>query len=119
MSYITGIGGFFFRSKEPKKLKEWYIEILGIDIQDMVWQQAAGPTVLEPFAKDSNYFDKDKYWMLNLRVTDLKKMVQELKTKGVEVEEKDEWNANPEIGTFARVHDLEGNPIELWDPGTE
>lgn len=116
MTKITGIGGFFFRSRDPEKLKSWYIETLGVNIQEMVWQQAAGPTVFEPFAQDSDYFSKDKVWMLNFRVDDLKAVIADLKAKGVEVEEKEEWNATPEIGTFARVHDPEGNPIELWQP---
>lgn len=118
MKYIQGIGGFFFRAEDPKKLKKWYIEVLGVDIQDMVWQQHAGTTVFEPFAEDSDYFAADKRWMINFRVTNLKAFIGELKAKGVEVEERDEWNAMPkEVGTFARVHDPEGNPIELWQPG--
>jgi predicted enzyme related to lactoylglutathione lyase len=118
MSKITGIGGFMFRSKNPKELKNWYINVLGVDIQDMVWFQDAGPTVLEPFPMDSDYYGVDKGWMLNFRVTDLKAAIQELKSKGVEVIEKDEWNSMPEVGTFARIHDPEGNPIELWEPAT-
>ena len=114
--YITGIGGFFFRSDNPEKLKKWYIETLGVDIQGMVWQQEAGPTVFEPFGQDTDYFSKDKKWMINFRVTDLKSFIEELKSKGVVVEERDEWNTSPEIGIFARVHDPEGNPIELWQP---
>jgi predicted enzyme related to lactoylglutathione lyase len=116
MSYISGIGGFFFRTKDPKKIKQWYIQTLSIDIKEMIWQQMAGPTVFEPFAEDSDYFSGDKRWMLNLRVTDLKALIKALEEKGVEVEQRDEWNAMPEIGTFARVHDPEGNPIELWQP---
>ena len=116
MKNITGIGGFFFRSENPGDLKAWYIEQLGIDIENFVWQQQAGPTVLEPFKNDTDYFKSDKQWMINFRVTDLKALIAELKEKGIEVEEKDEWNASPEIGTFARIHDPEGNPIELWQP---
>lgn len=116
MTNITGIGGFFFRSEDPETLKAWYVDTLGITIEEMVWQQAAGPTVFSPFAKDSDYFSSDKEWMLNFRVTDLRQFVGELRAKGVEVIEKDEWNAMPEVGTFARVHDPEGNPIELWQP---
>ena len=118
MENITGIGGFMFRSENPADLKKWYIEVLGIDIQDMVWMQEAGPTVLEPFPKDSDYYGVDKGWMLNFRVKDLQSAIKELKEKGVEVIEKDEWNSMPEVGTFARVHDPEGNPIELWQPAS-
>ncbi|MBP9812051.1 VOC family protein [Candidatus Gracilibacteria bacterium] len=113
---ITGIGGFFFRSKDPKAMKEWYINILGVDIQEYVWNQEAGPTVFEPFKEDSDYFAADKQWMINFRVTDLKGLIADLEAKGITVIQKDEWNTMPEIGTFARVHDPEGNPIELWEP---
>ncbi len=116
MNNITGIGGFFFRATDPKALKEWYTTTLGIDIQDMVWQQQAGPTVFEPFAHTTDYFAQDKQWMLNLRVTDLAALIQDLHSKGVAVEQKAEWNSMPEIGMFARVYDPEGNPIELWQP---
>ena len=113
---ITGIGGFFFRSKDPKAMKEWYINTLGVDIQEYVWNQEAGPTVFEPFNEDTDYFSKDKQWMINFRVQDLQALIDDLESKGVVVEQKEEWNAMPEVGTFARVHDPEGNPIELWQP---
>lgn len=116
MTKITGIGGFMFRSENPEKLKSWYINVLGVDIQDMVFFQEAGPTVLEPFPKDSDYYGVEKQWMLNFRVDNLVDFIKNLKEKGVEVIEKEEWNSMPEIGTFARVHDPEGNPIELWEP---
>jgi glyoxylase I family protein len=116
MKNITGIGGFFFRSKDPEALKGWYINVLGVDVQEMVWQQQAGPTVFEPFKQDTDYFEADKQWMMNFRVTDLKSLIQDLESKGVAVEQKDEWNSMPEYGIFARVHDPEGNPIELWEP---
>ena len=116
MKNIHGIGGVFFRAKYPAMLKKWYIEVLGVDIQDFVWQQEAGPTVFEPFKMDTDHFESDRQWMINFRVADLKKLIAILKKQGVEVIEKDEWNAMPEVGTFARVHDPEGNPIELWEP---
>lgn len=116
MAKITGIGGFFFRSENPKELKQWYIDVLGIDIQNMVWLQEAGPTVLEPFANNTDYFSEDKQWMINFRVDNLEEFMVELKNKGVEVMTKEEWNSMPEVGTFARVHDPEGNAIELWQP---
>jgi len=112
---ITGIGGFFWRAKDPKALKEWYIKQLGVDIKNMVWQQEAGPTVFEPFAHDTDYFAAEQQWMINFRVTDLQQLIAELEVKGISVETRDEWNSE-EIGTFARIHDPEGNPIELWEP---
>jgi predicted enzyme related to lactoylglutathione lyase len=118
MSYIDGIGGFLFRSKNPEELQKWYVETLGIVIKDYVWEQKAGPTVLQPAAQDADTFDADKPWMLNFRVHNLKEFIAELKAKNVDVEERDEWNFSPdEVGTFARIHDPEGNPIELWQPG--
>jgi predicted enzyme related to lactoylglutathione lyase len=82
----------------------------------MIWNQDAGATVFEPFKADSDYFNADKEWMINFRVTDLKELISELQEKGIEVEQREEWNSMPEIGTFARIHDPEGNPIELWEP---
>jgi glyoxylase I family protein len=116
MKNVQGIGGFFFRSKDPESLKKWYIDTLGIEITDYVWNQEAGPTVFEPFKMDTDYFPSDKQWMLNFRVTDLRALMAELKAKGIDVIEKEEWNSMPEIGTFASIHDPEGNPIELWQP---
>ena len=120
MSHILGIGGFLFRAENPEELKKWYIETLGIDIKDLVWQQKAGPTVLQPTAKDSDLFSADKQWIINFRVDNLKELIADLKSKKVAVEERDEWNFSPEdVGIFARVHDPEGNPIELWQPPKE
>jgi glyoxylase I family protein len=90
---ITGIGGFFFRCKNPKELKECYINSLGINIQEMVWMQEAGATVFEPFPENSDYFNEEKKWMINFRVKDLKKLISELDEKGIKVEQKDEWNS--------------------------
>ena len=118
MSHILGIGGFLFRANNPEALKQWYIETLGLDISGYDWQQQAGPTVFQPTARDTDLFSADKQWIINFRVDDLQALIAELKAKNVAVEEREEWNASPdEVGTFARVHDPEGNPIELWQPG--
>lgn len=120
MSYIDGIGGFLFRSKNPEELKKWYIEVLDLDIANYDWKQKAGQTVFEPTSHDADTFDADKPWMLNFRVNNLKALIADLKAKNVSVEERDEWNVSPdEVGTFARIHDPEGNPIELWQPPKE
>src|SRR5690348_3765213 len=109
MSYIDGIGGFMFRSKNPEELKKWYVETLGIVITDYIWSQKAGPTVFQPTDQNSDTFDTDKQWILNFRVNNLKKLIAELKAKNVAVKERDEWNFSPdEVGTFARIHDPEG-----------
>jgi glyoxylase I family protein len=117
MNKILGIGGLLFRADDPVALKKWYTDVLGIVIKDQVWEQEAGPTVFQPFPKSSDYFSSEKQWMINFRVSDLEAVIADLKEKGVEVEVRDEWNVSPEeIGTFARVHDPEGNAVELWQP---
>ena len=118
---VTGIGGFFFRCKDPKAVAAWYLEHLGVGAHEgsWLWPQEAGPTVFAPFKADSDYFAADKAFMLNLRVTGLVEMLERLRAAGIEVIEKDEWNATPEIGRFARIHDPEGTPIELWEPPTQ
>jgi predicted enzyme related to lactoylglutathione lyase len=115
---VTGIGGFFFRSKDPQGLAAWYLEHLGVGAPEgeYVWNQQAGPTVFTPFEDDSDYFPADKRFMLNLRVDDLAALLDSLRASGIEVITKPEWDASPEIGRFARIHDPEGNPIELWQP---
>ncbi len=115
---VTGIGGFFFRSKDPQGLAEWYLKHLGVGAPEgvYVWDQQAGPTVFTPFENDSDYFAADKAFMLNLRVDDLAGMLASLKAAGIAIITKAEWDATPEIGKFARIHDPEGNAIELWEP---
>ncbi|MDP3377715.1 MAG: VOC family protein [Brevundimonas sp.] len=114
---VTGIGGFFFRADDPTALAEWYLKHLGVGAPPgvFIWDQQAGPTVFAPFKFDSDYFAADKRWMLNLRVDDLDGLIASLKAAGIEVLTKAEWDA-PEVGRFARIHDPEGNPIELWEP---
>lgn len=118
---VTGIGGFFFRSKDTKALAAWYLEYLGVGAPEgqFLWDQQAGPTVFSPFKADTDYFAADKSWMLNLRVDDLDGMLASLRAAGVEIITKAEWDATPEIGRFARIHDPEGNAIELWQPPAE
>ena len=115
---VTGIGGFFFRSKDPEALAAWYLEHLGVGAPPgvYVWDQQAGPTVFAPFKQDSDYFAADKAFMLNLRVDDLAGLKASLTSAGIEVITKPEWDTMPEIGQFARIHDPEGNAIELWQP---
>lgn len=114
---VTGIGGFFFRSDNPEGLAEWYLTHLGVGAPPgvFIWDQQAGPTVFAPFKADSDYFAADKRWMLNLRVDDLDSLIASLTAAGIDVLTKPEWDA-PEVGRFARIHDPEGNPIELWEP---
>jgi predicted enzyme related to lactoylglutathione lyase len=115
---VTGIGGFFFRSKDPSSLAAWYLENLGVGAPEgeYIWKQQAGPTVFMPFENDSDYFAADKRFVLNLRVDDLAGLLASLKAAGIAIITKAEWDASPEVGKFARIHDPEGNPIELWEP---
>lgn len=116
---VTGIGGVFFRARDPKALRAWYLETLGVGgIGYDPWQQQAGPTVFQPFPADTDYFPADRGFMLNLRVTDLDGLIAALTQRGIEVITKPEWNM-PDVGRFARLHDPEGNPVELWEPDAE
>ena len=113
---VTGIGGLFFRSSDTEALKRWYCDHLGVGCGEWgLWEQQAGMTVFSPFKADTDYFAADKQWMLNLRVTGLDDLLDQLRAAGIEVITKDEWN-DPAVGRFARIHDPEGNPIELWEP---
>jgi predicted enzyme related to lactoylglutathione lyase len=119
MEKVTGIGGVFFRANDPAILGAWYEQHLGINQVPTTydapsWQQVAGDTVFAPFSQDSDYFGREtQQWMLNFRVNDLAAMVAQLQKAGITV------TVNPETypnGQFARLHDPEGNPIELWQP---
>ena len=119
MEKVTGIGGLFFRSREPETLARWYRDHLGISLiptsyEEPGWEQQAGPTAFAPFPETTSYFgDSGKVWMVNLRVRNLEAMAAQLKAAGIPVE------IDPQVypnGRFARLHDPEGNPIELWEP---
>jgi predicted enzyme related to lactoylglutathione lyase len=119
MPKISGIGGFFFRARDPEALARWYSEHFGIDPAPgdyavMPWVQEGGPTVFAPFRDDTEYFgDEQRAWMLNFRVSDLDAMVAALRAADITVAVDPETYPN---GRFARVADPEGNPIELWEP---
>lgn len=117
---VLGIGGFFFRAREPQRLAQWYEAHLGValtpgDYETEPWAQEAGPTVFQPFPNDTSYFARaTQQWMLNFRVRDLDAMLRQLREAGVACEhEGDEPN-----GRFARLVDPEGNPVQLWEPRT-
>lgn len=124
---VLGIGGLFFRARDPEGLAAWYRERFGIgggcvaegapagEANPWLWLTAGGPVVFQPFKADSDYFAADKQFMLNLRVSGLDAMLEQLRGAGIEVVTKAEWDS-PEVGRFARVHDPEGNAVELWEP---
>ncbi|HEY1604784.1 MAG TPA: VOC family protein [Allosphingosinicella sp.] len=120
---VVGMGGYFFRARDPEALKAWYREHLGVgggvgtdakgESNAYLWYQEAGPTVFEPFKESSDYFPADRTAMINLRVRDLKDLLDRLRAAGIEISQE---MSDPGMGSFARVHDPEGNPIELWEP---
>jgi predicted enzyme related to lactoylglutathione lyase len=122
---VIGMGGLFFRADDPDALSAWYIEHLGVgagcdatgsaDENPWVWQTTGGPMVFAPFKRDSDYFAADKAFMINLRVTGLDALLDRLRSAGIEITTKAEWD-DPSTGRFARIHDPEGNAIELWEP---
>src|ERR1700674_3873116 len=119
MEKVTGIGGVFFRAHDPTALGRWYHQHLGVSLtpssyEESAWQQEAGPTVFAPFAETSDYFgDAHKVLMVNFRVRDLDRMAAQLRAAGIKVEMDPQSHPN---GRFGRLHDPEGNPIELWQP---
>lgn len=116
---VTGIGGFFFRAQDPDALRAWYAEHLGVGAGPYgTWDTEAGNCVFSPFAATTDYFPADRQFMLNLRVDGLDALMASLTAAGIEVITKAEWDA-PGVGRFARIHDPEGNPVELWEPAPE
>jgi predicted enzyme related to lactoylglutathione lyase len=121
MERATGIGGIFFKSKDPAALQRWYQEKLGLHLEDFGgvifrWGGAgseSGATVWAAFEADSQYFGGNQPYMINYRVRDVEAMLAQLRSAGVEVEEKVE--ASPE-GKFAHARDCDGNRFELWEP---
>lgn len=122
---VLGMGGFFFRAKDPDELNAWYREHLNVGagcaaedtgpVEEWTWKVQGGPMVFAPFKADTDYWAADKQVMLNLRVSDLDSLLETLNASGIEVITKPEWN-DPSVGQFARIHDPEGNAIELWEP---
>jgi len=118
---VTGLGGIFFKTKDPSKVKEWYKTHLGLNTDKygctFWWKDAEGKdcsTQWSPFAADTTYFKpSEKSFMMNYRVENLKELLKVLKKEGVtivgEIEEYD-------YGKFGWILDPEGNKIELWEP---
>lgn len=123
MKRVTGIGGIFFKCKDPSKIKEWYKTHLGFDTDEygtnFEWRLASdstkkGYTQWSPFNDSTKYFEPStKDFMINYRVEDLEALVEELKKEGVTILDKIEIY---EYGKFVHIIDIEGNKIELWEP---
>jgi predicted enzyme related to lactoylglutathione lyase len=113
---MTGIGGMFFRAENPDALAGWYRVHLGVVADGQTpWEQAGGPTMIVPFASNTDYWPAAKQWMINFRVSDLDELLSKLRGADIAVQTDPAWDT-PEVGRFARLHDPEGNPIELWQP---
>jgi len=117
---VTGIGGIFFNSSDPKALQDWYVHHLGIEPDDdgyvvMRWGgDHKGSTVWAPYAPGEPYFgSEDARWMINYRVDDLEGLLAELRSEGVRV---DDERIDDENGRFGWCWDPEGNKVELWEP---
>ncbi|TLZ56710.1 MAG: VOC family protein [Methanobacteriota archaeon] len=120
---VTGIGGIFFKAKDPKALARWYRDRLGIRIEGSMaayeWRggrnaRQKGHTIWALFPAKTPYFGKNgASFMINYRVKDLDAMVAALRREGAKVDPKVE---DFEYGRFAWVTDPEGTRIELWEP---
>lgn len=121
---VTGIGGIFFKSKDPKALAAWYQRHLGIPLEDwggavFSWKgpqnpDGVGTTVWSPFKADTTYFaPSEASFMVNYRVADLHALLAVLRAEGVQVDEKVDES---EFGKFGWVVDPDGNKLELWQP---
>jgi len=116
---VTGIGGVFFRAKNPDMLRDWYLTHLGVGgVGYAPWEQAAGPTLFMPFANNTKKWADSKQWMINLRVDNLDALIAKLRQANVAVTTDPAWDS-PEVGRFALIHDPEGNAVELWQPPAE
>lgn len=123
MKRVTGLGGIFFKSSDPKALADWYRTHLGMNVEE--WGGVAfrwgddpagvqGTTIWSPFKSDTKYFEPSQAsFMLNLRVADLHALLQALRAEGCQVLEKVDES---EYGKFGYVIDPDGNKIELWQP---
>jgi predicted enzyme related to lactoylglutathione lyase len=120
---VTGIGGIFFKCKDPKKMKAWYQKNLGLNTNPygavFKWYEGAdstkkGLTQWTPFAETTKYFEPStKDFMINYRVRNLKVLVEELKKNDVTIVDTLETYS---YGKFIHILDAEGNKVELWEP---
>ena len=120
---VTGIGGIFFKSRDPEKIRKWYAENLGLVTNEygslFEFRQSADPekkgyTQWSPFKQDTDYFEPStKDFMINYRVEKIEELVAELRANGVTVVDEIE---SFEYGKFVHILDPEGNKIELWEP---
>jgi len=123
MKKVTGIGGIFFKCKDPKKMREWYATNLGLNTNQygavFEWRQGAdttrkGFTQWSPFNEKTKYFEPStKEFMINYRVENMDGLLDQLKKGGVTITDTIQ---TVEYGKFVHIMDIEGNKIELWEP---
>ena len=115
MERVTGVGGVFFRARDPAALQAWYVEHLGVPLHDehVIFPESRN-TVWAPFADDTDYWPAEKQGMVNFTVSDLDAMLSQLREAGVEVDDRVEPMEG--IGRFGWAVDPEGNRFELWEP---
>lgn len=124
MKRVTGLGGVFFKSPDPKALAEWYRVHLGLNVEEwggvaFKWSgpdnpTGTGATMWSPFKEDTDYFAPSRAsFMINFRVDDLHALLAVLRTEGCQVDDKVD---DSEYGKFGWVIDPDGNKIELWQP---
>ncbi len=123
MKKVTGLGGIFFKTPDPDKLKDWYRQHLGIESEpwgfSFLWRDLENPdqrgyTVWSPFPKTTDYFaPSEESLMINYRVADIEALLAELRKEGVHVVD---GPIEEENGKFAWILDPEGRKIELWEP---
>ena len=123
MKKVTGIGGIFFKCKDPNKMKEWYKTNLGLNTNEygasFEWRQSddstkKGLTQWTPFKETTKYFEPStKDFMINYRVENIETLVEDLKKTGVTILDTIQTY---DYGKFVHILDIEGNKIELWEP---
>jgi lactoylglutathione lyase len=126
MKKVSGIGGIFFKAKNPEKIKEWYLENLGLPLSGNTivfnWRnlndgKQTKHTVWGPFNEDTSYFEPSgKQFMINYIVDNLEEFIAQLNDKGINIIGEIE---DHEQGRFAWIIDPENNKIELWEPRKE
>lgn len=122
MKKVTGIGGIFFKCKDPEKINEWYKNHLGFNTTpygtEFEWREKEdstkkGSTHWSPFAEKTKYFEPStKDFMINYRVENIEALVEQLKKEGVIILDEIE---DSEYGKFVHIMDIEGNKLELWE----
>jgi lactoylglutathione lyase len=123
MKRVTGIGGIFFRCKDPVAVRNWYSKHLGLatndygstfEFRNMHEPKKVNTLQWSTFSETTKYFDpSEKQFMINYRVENLVELVKQLKAEGVTICDE---IAEYEYGKFVHILDPEGNKIELWEP---